>query len=283
VKKSFVLAICLATPALVSHASVFGDDTPGDGVSICSIISPCSSTFIGSASSSPGGLLTGSLNIGGSTLGLSVGSSPEFINFTGGTESVTGFQIVGPLGFNPQYHSIGGNNVGMPISGQLITLDVTNSGGTTLTGIAFFLELTPTVTSSFTPQPDGITFGEFCSELVVSCPSVPTPFSLLSTPTGPAGSVLNPADLVPAGTFGDLLRFSSLNIAPGATGEFTFYITDYKGTRPSGTGGSPASGSFSLEIVPSASTATPEPGTVALTSAGILGLLGMRKRWRRRA
>jgi len=266
---------------MVSHASIFGDDTPGDGVSVCSIISPCSSAFIGSVSSSPGGLLTGSLISGGSTLGLALGSSPEFINFTGGTENVTGFHIVGPLGFNPQYHSIAGNNVGMPISGQLITLNITNTSGTALTDIAFFLELTQTVvTAGFTPQPDGITFGEFCSELVNSCPSVPTPFSLLYTPTGPAGSVLNPADLVPAGTFGDLLRFSNLNIAPGGTGQFTFYITDYKGTRPPNTNGGPASDSFSLEIVSNAPAAIPEPGTVALTAAGILGLLGLRTRRR---
>lgn len=278
--KAYTLAFCLLTPAMVSQAAVFGDDTPGDGVSVCSIISPCSSTFIGSVSSSPAGLLTGNLTIGGSTLGLSLGTSPEFINFTGGTESTTGFHIVGPLGFNPQYQSIGGNNVGMPISGQLITLNITNSGATPLTSLAFFLELTPSVvTSGFTPQPDGITFGEFCSQLVVTCSTTmpPTPLSLLSTPTGPAGSVLNPADLVPTGTFGDLLRFSNLNIGPGGTGQFTFFITDYKGTRPPNTGGSPASGSFSLEIVPNAG-AVPEPGTIALTAAGIIAVLSARKR-----
>src|SRR5436853_640147 len=102
---------CALTAVPVMNASIFGTDVPGDGVSVCSQPGvTCDSNFIGTASG-VGGLLTGILQKGGSTLGLQLGSQPEFINFAGGTENVSGFHFVGPLGFNTQYASIGGNNV----------------------------------------------------------------------------------------------------------------------------------------------------------------------------
>src|SRR5437868_5566794 len=85
----------------------------------------------------------------------------------------------------------------------------------------------PGVTSGLTTQPDGLTVSMVCPMLVNSC-SVDQR-ALLSRPTGPPGSTLNPADLSPTtSTFGDLLRFTNLNIAPGGTGTFMFFVTDYK-------------------------------------------------------
>ncbi len=270
------LAACALLLVPAAKASIFGSDSPGDGVSVCSLTSPCNSNFIGTVSSSPAGLLTGTLVKGGSTLGLQLGAQPEFITFSGGTETTSGFGFVGPLGFNTQYQSIGGNNVGMPISGQLLTLNLTNTTASPISGVSFFLQIPQTVvTSGFTPQADGLTFGLYCSQLVVSCNTAATPLALLTTPTGPAGSTLNAADLSPAtGTFGDLLRFSNVNLAPGATGSFTFFVSDYKGTRLPTTGGAPASGSFNLEVVPFAQT--PEPASIGLAALG-LGYLLLRK------
>ena len=278
------IAACFAFCALIGastlEAAIFGTDVPGDGVSVCSLYPTCNSNFIGSVSSAPGGLVSGTLVKGGSTLGLQLGTQPEFITFGGGTEGLSGFNFVGPLGFNTQYMSIAGNNVGMPISGQQITLNVTNTSLVPLSAVAFYLEIPQSlITSGFTPQPDGITFGLFCSNLVTSC--TPPPLGLLSTPTGPAGSTLNAADLNPTtSTFGDLLRFSNVNLVPGATGTFGFFISDYKGTRAPNTNGSPASPSFNLEVVPTA--AVPEPGSLWLGAAG-LALLLARKAVRRRS
>lgn len=265
------LAFCVLIGASTLEASIFGTDVPGDGVSVCSLLPTCNSDFIGTASSTPGGLLSGMLQKGGSTLGLQLGSQPEFITFAGGTESVSGFQFVGPLGFNTSYNSIAGNNVGLPISGQRITLNVTNTNAFALSAVTFYLEIPQTlVTSGFTPQPDGITFGLFCPMLVNSC--TVAQLALTSTPTGPPGSVLNTADLSTAtSTFGDLLRFTNVDLAPGATGTFSFDLTDYKGTRPPNTNGSPASASFNLEVVPTA--AVPEPGSIGLAAAGLAVLL----------
>src|SRR5207302_9204863 len=110
-------AACFSFCALIGTstltASIFGTDVPGDGVSVCLQFPPCNSNFIGTATSSPGGLLSGTLQKGGSTLGLTLGSQHVFINFGGGTENVSGFNFVGPLGFNTMYNSIAGNNVGM--------------------------------------------------------------------------------------------------------------------------------------------------------------------------
>lgn len=263
------------------NAAIFGTDVPGDGVSVCSqpgVV--CDSNFIGTASSTPGGLLTGMLQKGGSTLGLQLGSQPEFITFAGGTESVSGFNFVGPLGFNTQYMSLGGNNVGMPISGQRITLNVTNTGVSALSSVSFYLEIPQAlVTAGFTPQADGITFGLYCPLLATSCTT--SQLALLLPPTGPAGSVLNPADVsTSTSTFGDLLRFTNVNLAPGASGTFNFFVSDYKGTRPPNTNGAPASGSFNLEVVPN--VAVPEPGSLGLGAVG-LGLLALRKIARRRS
>ena len=100
-----------------------------------------------------------------------------------------------------------------------------------------------------------------------------------SAPTGTPGSTLNPADLSNAtGTFGDLLRFTNINLAPGATGTFGFDLADYKGTRAPNTNGSPASGSFNLEVLP---TAAPEPESFGLAAAGLAVLLLLRVARRR--
>lgn len=274
------LAFCVLIGASTLEASIFGTDVPGDGVSVCLLYPTCNSNFIGTASSSPAGLLSGTLVKGGSTLGLQLGIQPEFITFAGGTENVSGFNFVGPLGFNTQYASIAGNNIGMPISGLRITLNVTNTSVFALSALTFYLEIPQTlVTSGFTPQPDGITFGLFCPMLVNSCTAAQ--LALTSTPTGTPGSTLNPADLSNAtGTFGDLLRFTNINLAPGATGTFGFDLADYKGTRAPNTNGSPASGSFNLEVLPTA--ATPEPGSLGLAVAGLAVLL-MKRVARRRS
>lgn len=272
-----VQTLCIAASTATLQASVFGTDVPGDGVSSCLIEIPsCSSTFIGTASSAPPGLLSGTLHVGGSTLALQVGAVPEFIVFGGGTDASGD---IGPLGFNPQYTSIGGNNVGMPISGQLLTVNITNTSAFPLTAVSFYLEVPQTViTSGFTPQPDGLTFGMFCPLLVTTCST--SQLTLMATPTGPAGSTLNPADLSSAtDTFGDLLRFSNLNIATGGTGAFSFWITDYKGTRPPNTNGRTASGLFNLEVVP---LATPEPIPSGLAGLGFILLLAFKKRLQHR-
>jgi hypothetical protein len=270
----------------------FDTDIPGDGSLNCLPAACPNANFIGTVVSSPGGLLTGSLVQGGSTLSLLLGANPVFLNFSGADATST----FGPLGlspapyFDPNPARSALNNitrdVTRPISGQPITLQVTNSGALPIESLAFFLELTPTVvTSNFTGQNDGLSFGLYCTGTIDSgeCISAnPQNYSLLITPTG-LGS-LNAADLNPTTpTFGDLLRFTGVNLLPGQTGSFSFFMSDYKPTRQPGTTGSEASAAFSLEVVPTVGTAAiPEPATMALAGLALLSLAGWSSRKRRR-
>jgi hypothetical protein len=113
--------------------------------------------------------------------------------------------------------------------------------------------------------------------------TTPQPLALQQTPTGPAGSILNAADVTPPPfgpeTFGDLLRFSNVNLAPQATGAFQFFITDYSSNRSISTSGKAPNSSFTLAVVPGLTQApVPEPGSLVLGATGILALIAWRKR-----
>jgi hypothetical protein len=112
------------------RAAIFGDDVPGDGGRACTDAATCPPLgYVGTVSAS-GGLLSGSLSAGQSVLNLGLGSNPALITFTGLDE--TG--LLGPLGRNPLYYN---GSLEIPISGNLITLNVTNTTGSLLTDVAF--------------------------------------------------------------------------------------------------------------------------------------------------
>jgi len=156
--------------------------------------------------------------------------------------------------------------------------------GTAAKDVAFYLEIPQTVvTGPFPSQADGISFGVFCDAELAEPRNCPEHIALLAMPTGPG--TINPEDLTPlAGpgtTFGDLLRFENVNLAPGDTARFTFFITDRKATLDPSSGGPPegASRSFNLEIV-ATETAVPEPATALFTGAGLLALAAVVRRRR---
>jgi hypothetical protein len=153
-----------------------------------------------------------------------------------------------------------------------LTVDVTNVTDVLMTGITFYLQIGQLpITGAFPAQGDGVSFGVWCDAPLDEPRNCADHIALLETPTGPG--VLNPEDTTPlAGpdaTFGDLLRFTNVNLASGDTARYTFFITDRKATLDPSTGGSVegASPSFNLEIV---ATAVPEPATGILTGAGLL-------------
>jgi hypothetical protein len=223
----------------------------------------------GTVHSTPPGLVSGSLSGATPSLSLSLTTSPLFITFGGGET------FLGPLGLNPEYDPESTRDSRIPIAGQPILVDVTNALGIALVDIAFYLQLSQAVITGPLPsQPDGISFGVWCNAELEEPRNCAENIALLAMPTGP-GSI-EPEDVTPAAgpgtTFGDLLRFRNVNLAPGETARFTFFITDRKATLDPSTGGSiqGASPSFNLEI---AATAVPEPSTSILMALGILALI----------
>ena len=260
----FVLFLTMTVAPSLKAAEFL--DIPGEGNLRCFPAATCPDSR-GTVISVPSGLVTGDLLGASPTLGVSLTTSPLFLNFSGGG-------ILGPLGLNPLYDPQSLRDSRIPVSGQLIALDLTNDTSTTLSDVAFYLLIPQTeVTAPFPSQPDGLSFGVWCNTTLDEPRDCANNLAMLATPTGPG--TVNPFDLTPAAgpgtTFGDLLRFQKVNLAPGDTARFTFFITDRTGTLDPSTGGSPtgANASFHLEIV---ATAVPEPTTIFLTAAGLLAL-----------
>jgi hypothetical protein len=257
--------LLLIVPA---RASIFGDDIPGDGNLRCFPRSTCSlSPLVGTVT----GQSSGSLQTNGiSTLGLSLSNQPLFLMFSAGDP------IFGPLGLDPAFNPTKISSVShdasrdatIPIAGQKITFNVTN------TGLAAISELDFLVPSPSTEV--GITFGVFCtgtpddSATCNAFPSSNRPLALL-----PVSSSPDSADLLQAtSTFGLALHFRNLDILPNSQAAFTFYVTDYAPTLDPSTGGHDGgtpNSSFSLEVVPTA-VATPEPGTFTLIGIGLAAM-----------
>ncbi len=277
-------------------------DIPGDGVITCgpnANFQPVCPGGVGTVSLQSG-QLTGSLQQGGSTLGFTLTQSPAVLSFTvtpPGASNPADYnpQWLGPLGLNPDFHPTA-NHVGtvglpanlppslayfdatVPLAGQELTLNIRNGGSQTLNTISFFLGRSASSLSTISnPQDDGLTFGLYCAgkthaEGTPEDCGLPANWKLLITPFGPG--TLNPADTNPqTNTFGDVLRFDGVDLRPGDSGQFSFFVTDYTSTRtPPGGVFTPANQSFVVEADGNAQ-AVPEPGSVLLLSlAGALTL-----------
>ena len=208
------------------------------------------------------------------TFDVRLNSDVLFLTFSGGDT------FLGPLGLNPAYNPQSIRDSRIPVSGQRITLDITNETAALIAALAFYLEIPQTpITGPFPVQADGISFGVWCDAGLAEPRNCPENIELLAMPTGPG--TLNPADITPSAgpdsTFGDLLRFANVNLPPGETARYNFFITDRKGTLDPSTGGSPegASRSFNLEIVASP---IPEPLTSVLIAAGLFAFFASSRR-----
>jgi hypothetical protein len=257
-RTSFSLCVVVAVLLVCQvFASVFGTDIPGDGDVSCNPRSTCLSDFPALSTwagtvTSPALVSGGTLVVGGSTLGLQIATNPVTLTFSDPPPANPDPSvIVGPLGFNKLFNPTTSRDSTIPISGQQLTLNIKNTANIPLTEIDFYLQSMAAVVPN--GQADGLTFGIYCTGLPDSsqCSPTNTPqnIKLLMNPIGPG--TLNPADTSPATpTFGDLLRFSGINLAPNATGTFSFYVTDYNGTRKTSTGGTTPKTTFTLQIVP---------------------------------
>ena len=249
-------------------------DIPGEGDLRC--VPPNCPDSRGTVTSTPPGLVTGSLSGLLPTLGVSLTTSPLFLTFAGGGT------VLGPLGLNPEYDPESPRDSRIPAAGQPIALDVTNALGVALVDVAFYLQIPQIViTGPFPSQPDGISFGVWCNAELAEPRNCADNIALLAMPTGPG--TVDPVDVTPAAgqgtTFGDLLRFRNVNLAPGETARFTFFITDRKATLDPSSGGpiEGASPSFNLEII---ATAIPEPSTPLFVGGGLLALVAFAGRIR---
>jgi hypothetical protein len=266
---SAILLVACTAPSMQGAAFT---DIPGEGDLRC-LPANCPDVR-GIVTSTPSGLVIGSLTGTMPELSVSLTTSPLFLTFSGADTPL------GPLGLNPAYNPQSNRDSRIPVSGRPLTLDITNDTNTTLAGIAFYLQIPQTViTGPFPVQGDGLSFGVWCNAPLAEPRNCPDNIALLATPTGPG--TLNPFDITPSAgpdsTFGDLLRFTNVNLSPGENAQFTFFITDRKGTLDPSTGGSVegASRSFNLEIV---ATAVPEPSTSVMVATAVLAILGLRRR-----
>jgi hypothetical protein len=279
-KSIYLVLLLLVTGHLPAHAEEFFSDIPGDGVITCGpntnfqLLCPGGVGTVSIAS----GALTGSLQQGGSTFGLDLTRAAALLTFAVTPPNPNNPpdynpQWLGPLGLNPRFQP-NASNVGdiglppnlppsmayfdatVPLAGQEITLNIRNNSWTTLNNLSFFLGRdTNSLSTATGRQNDGLTFGLYCAGQVHAqgtandC-ALSSNWKLSSTPSGPG--ILNATDLDSTSpTFGDVLRFNNVNIAPGQTGQFTFFLTDYSSTRtPPGGAFTPANQSFVLEVVP---------------------------------
>jgi hypothetical protein len=165
----------------------------------------------------------------------------------------------------------------VPISGQQIRLNVTNDTATALNGVSFYLgKNVDSLSSATQPQDDGLTFGLSCSgqthaEGTPNDCALPANWKLLVTPSGPG--TLNPEDMnSSSAAFGDVLQYSHVDLAPGQTGQFAFFLSDYLSTRtPPGGVFTPANQSFVLEVAPNFQP-VPEPHSAVLVGFGLLAI-----------
>ncbi|MBV8073010.1 MAG: hypothetical protein JO270_24130, partial [Acidobacteriaceae bacterium] len=246
--KTSCLVLALLVVGHLRVNAAFFTDIPGDGVIPCgpnSNFQPICPGGVGTVSISSG-TLTGTLQQGGSTLGIGLGQTPAFLTFTTNpanpnNPSDYNPQWVGPLGLNPEFQPSASHvgNVGLPqnppplayldatvpIAGQEITLEITNNSSSNLNSLYFFLGRdTNSLSTTTQRQNDGLTFGLYCTgqthaEGTPNDCALPQNWSLLLTPSGPG--TLNSADLNSSTpTFGDVLRFSGVDLAPGQTGQF---------------------------------------------------------------
>src|SRR3954447_25419900 len=254
--KCLCSAICfLAATCPAAYAAEFFSDIPGDGVITCGpkvSFQPVCPGGVGTVNVLSGAL-TGVLQQGGSTIGIDLAQTATLLRFAvtpPNPNNPPGYnpQWLGPLGLNPRFQPSASNvgNVGLPpnlppsmayfdatvpLTGQEIKLNVRNNSVTTLNGLSFFLGRDLSSLSTATGrQNDGLTFGLYCSGQMHAqgtpndC-GLSENWGLLLTPIGPG--TLNPADLDSAGSaFGDVLRFNGVNLGPGQTGQFTFFLTD---------------------------------------------------------
>ncbi len=241
--------VCCCLQASPLSAAVFGTDIPGDAVIQCSpagdIVPTVCPKPIGTVSSPA--LTSGTLKPNASTLALNFGTQPILLTFSGAANP-----YVGILGLSPAYHPANTTDGNIPATGQILTLSLKNTSSVTLTGIDFYLQSKASVLPN--GQVDGMTFG--IKRTAFNVYSLLTPL-----PTGPG--TLNPADTSQStATFGDLLRFTNVNLAPNAVGTYTFWVTDYKGTIGTYDGSAPPtpSTSFTLQVVP-----TPQLPTMSLS------------------
>jgi hypothetical protein len=235
----FVVALC-TLPISPARAAVFGTDIPGDAVIQCSpagdiVATVCPTNTVGTVSSPA--LTSGTLKSGGSTLSLNLSTQPILLTFNGQANP-----YVGILGLSSAYHPANNTDGNVPATGQLLTVNLKNTSTTTLTGIDFYLQSKASVLPN--GQADGLTFGIKRTSFNV--------YALLTPlPTGPG--TLNAADKSQStATFGDLLRFTNVNLAPNAVATYTFWVTDYKGTIGTYDGSPPPvpSTSFTMQVVP---------------------------------
>jgi hypothetical protein len=302
-KNIYLVLSLLAIGHLPAHADEFFSDIPGDGVITCgpnTNFQPLCPGGVGTVSIASGAL-TGSLREGGSIFGIDLAQTAALLTFTAAppnpnNPSNYNPQWLGPLGLNPRFQPSASHvgDIGLPpnlppsmayfdatvpLAGQEITLTVRNNSGTTWNSLSFSLGRDIDSLSTATGrQNDGLTFGLYCSgqmhaQGTANDCALSSNWKLLSTPSGPG--ILNAMDLDSSSpTFGDVLRFNSLDIAPGQTGQFTFFLTDYSSTRtPPGGVFTPANQSFVLEVAPNLEP-VPEPGNILLVSLGLVAILG---------
>src|SRR5947209_12871691 len=246
------------------------------------------------------GALAGSLQEGGSTLGIGLAQTPIFLTFGATPLNLNNPpdynpQWLGPLGLNPRFQPSASHvgDVGLPtnlppsmayfdgtvpLAGQEIRLNVRNNSGTAWNSLSFFLGRDiGSVSNTTERQNDGLTFGLYCSGQM-HAQGTPTDcglaqnWKLLLTPSGPG--TLNATDLdSTSATFGDVLRFNGVDIPAGQTGQFTFFLTDYSSTRtPPGGVFTPANQSVILEVAPNLEP-VPEPRNTLLVSLGLMAIL----------
>jgi hypothetical protein len=302
-KSIYLVFSLLAIGHLSAHAAEFFSDIPGDGIITCgpnASFQPLCPGGVGTVSI-PSGAPIGALQQGGSTFGIDLAQTATFLTFAVTPPNPNNPpnynpQWLGPLGLNPRFQPSASNvgNVGLPpnlppsmayfdatvpLAGQEITLNVRNNSGATFNSLSFFLGRDINSVSGATGrQNDGLTFGLYCSGQMHAqgtpndC-ALPANWKLLLTPSGPG--TLNATDLdSTSATFGDVLRFNSVGIAPGQTGQFTFFLTDYSSTRtPPGGVFTAANQSLVLEVAPNLEP-VPEPGNTLLVSLGLIAILG---------
>jgi hypothetical protein len=307
-KKIILVSILIGAGLCATNAlgaRIKFSDIPGDGVITCgpeASFQPVCPGGVGTVSLLSG-QLTGSLQQGGAILGFSLTQSPAVLSFTVDPAALNNPPDydplwLGPLGLNPEFRptadhvgtvglpaklppSVAYFDATLPVAGQEITLRIRNGGAQTLRTVSFFLGRDVSSLSTISNrQDDGLTFGLYCAgkthaEGTSDDCGLSSNWKLLLTPSGPG--TLNPADMnSQTNTFGDVLRFNGVDLRPGDTGQFSFFVTDYTSTRtPPGGVFTPANQSFVVEAEGNVQ-AVPEPGSLSLVSFATALILGIR-------